>query len=143
MAKLTQDEILRYQKGRRSQGTILRYYLEWRSQQIPLLPVRCDIESCMFYTSALLWNGNTLSPILDHKNGVNGDNRPENLRLLCPNCNSQQPTQGGRNKGKVEQSEGGFATIRPDGKKDYVLPAEPGRYKIVDEQAVLINSKPA
>jgi hypothetical protein len=35
--------------------------------------------------------------ILDHINGINNDNRIENLRMICPNCNSQQKTFAGRN----------------------------------------------
>lgn len=35
---------------------------------------------------------------LDHINGVHSDNRLENLRILCPNCHSLQPTHRGRNK---------------------------------------------
>jgi hypothetical protein len=35
---------------------------------------------------------------LDHINGVHGDNRLENLRILCPNCHSLQSTHRGRNK---------------------------------------------
>ncbi len=35
---------------------------------------------------------------LDHINGDNYDNRIENLRILCPNCHSLQPTHRGRNK---------------------------------------------
>ena len=35
---------------------------------------------------------------LDHINGVRRDNRIENLRILCPNCHSLQPTHRGRNK---------------------------------------------
>lgn len=43
------------------------------------------------------WNNESLSLILDHINGVYNDNRIENLRLLCPNCNSQTDTFAGRN----------------------------------------------
>lgn len=38
------------------------------------------------------WHGGKLVMVLDHVNGDHADNRLENLRLLCPNCNSQQPT---------------------------------------------------
>ena len=35
---------------------------------------------------------------LDHINGDRTDNRIENLRILCPNCHSLQPTHRGLNK---------------------------------------------
>jgi hypothetical protein len=35
---------------------------------------------------------------LDHINGDKTDNRLENLRILCPNCHSLQPTHRGLNK---------------------------------------------
>ena len=47
------------------------------------------------------WEGKPLVLVLDHVNGINNDCRRENLRLVCPNCNSQLPTFCGRqNKGK-------------------------------------------
>jgi len=46
------------------------------------------------------WQGKHLVMILDHINGVGNDHREENLRMLCPNCNSQQETFAGRNNKK-------------------------------------------
>lgn len=39
-----------------------------------------------------VWQGEMLSLHLDHINGINNDNRIENLRLLCPNCHSLTET---------------------------------------------------
>lgn len=44
------------------------------------------------------WNGKQLTLDLDHINGINSDNRLENLRYLCPNCHSLTHTYKGRNK---------------------------------------------
>lgn len=43
------------------------------------------------------WQNKPLVLVLDHINGVNNDNRLENLRFLCPNCNSQTDTFAGKN----------------------------------------------
>ena len=46
------------------------------------------------------WNGKSIVLRLDHRNGTNNDHRIENLRFLCPNCDSQQLTYCGRNSYK-------------------------------------------
>jgi transposase len=46
------------------------------------------------------WNGKKISLQLDHVNGVNDDNRLENLRFLCPNCHSQTDTYSAKNKSR-------------------------------------------
>lgn len=57
-----------------------------------LIPYKCAICGCTE------WQGRTLSLELDHINGINNDNRLENLRFLCPNCHSQTSTYGSRNQ---------------------------------------------
>lgn len=43
------------------------------------------------------WNGKPLTLTLDHINGDNHDDRLENLRWVCPNCDRQLPTFAGKN----------------------------------------------
>lgn len=45
-----------------------------------------------------IWQGKELTLILDHINGENHDDRLENLRWVCPNCNQQLDTTGYRGK---------------------------------------------
>lgn len=49
------------------------------------------------------WLGKELSLHLDHINGVNNDNRLENLRFICPNCHSQTDTYCGKNKRIIKE----------------------------------------
>lgn len=43
------------------------------------------------------WNGKELTLTLDHINGHNKDDRLENLRWICPNCDRQLSTFAGKN----------------------------------------------
>ncbi len=52
-----------------------------------LLPYECAICG-----RGPVWKGKELVFVLDHINGVNNDHRLENLRFLCPNCNTQTET---------------------------------------------------
>ena len=87
-----------------------------RANQIPLSELMIENSSysrtCLkkrLYSSGLkkkkcelcgqgeTWNGKQMSLILDHVNGVNNDNRLENLRIVCPNCAATLPTHAGKN----------------------------------------------
>lgn len=77
--------------ARVSRGSVKR-----RLIQEGVLAERC--KECGGGTS---WNGKPIVLVLDHVNGINNDYREENLRLLCPNCNSQTDTFSGRNVRKL------------------------------------------
>lgn len=47
-----------------------------------------------------IWNNKPLSLTLDHINGDNKDDRLENLRWVCPNCDRQLDTFGSKNPNK-------------------------------------------
>lgn len=55
----------------------------------------CKCEEC---GQGEIWRGKKMSLILDHINGKNNDNRLENLRILCPNCNATLPTHCSKNR---------------------------------------------
>lgn len=73
------------------QSTLRRYY----EQKYPQ-------TYCSICNQSAIWNNKKLTFILDHINGKNRDDRLENLRWVCPNCNSQLPTTGARNPHRVE-----------------------------------------
>lgn len=52
------------------------------------------------------WNGKPITLQVDHIDGNAGNNDPQNLRLICPNCHSQTKTFGGRNKGNGRKARG-------------------------------------
>jgi predicted RNA-binding Zn-ribbon protein involved in translation (DUF1610 family) len=64
-----------------------------------LIPYKCAI--CGMDP---VWNGKPLSLRLDHINGINNDHRMENMRFVCPNCDSQLPTFCSKNWENLRQS---------------------------------------
>ncbi len=53
-----------------------------------------------------LYNDKPLVLQLDHIDGDAGNDKPKNLRLLCPNCHSQTDTFVAKNKGKGRTARG-------------------------------------
>ena len=73
-------------------STYGRVHLKKRLIKEEILENRCSI--CGLEPE---WKGKSLVMRLDHINGISDDNRRKNLRLVCPNCDSQLPTFSGRN----------------------------------------------
>ena len=67
-------------------ATIRRYLSEDRGYECEV----CGISD---------WQNKKLVLHVDHKDGNPADNRPENMRLLCPNCHSQTETYCGKQNG--------------------------------------------
>lgn len=67
--------------------TYSRNHLKERLLKKGILKNKCEI--CGLNN---IWNNKKIIMILDHVNGISDDHRLENLRMLCPNCNSQQDT---------------------------------------------------
>ncbi len=110
-------EVLCYQLAPQSPSTVHRHYALWRQERG--IPVRCDTPSCQFHTAPLTWLDRPFKPILDHKNGQRLDNNPENLRYVCPLCDAQLPTRGGKNRNRViESAETRYSLAKEDGTQD-------------------------
>ena len=56
-------------------------------------------HACALCGCSDTWRGAELRFVLDHVDGDSTNNRRENLRLVCPNCDSQLPTFKARNRG--------------------------------------------
>jgi endogenous inhibitor of DNA gyrase (YacG/DUF329 family) len=54
---------------------------------------------CAICGTEPIWNGAPMTLVLDHVDGDSTNNRRDNLRMVCPNCDSQLPTFKARNRG--------------------------------------------
>jgi len=68
-------------------STVARHTVKKRLLKTSLIEYKC--EKC---GQDEMWHGERITLILDHINGVNNDNRKENLRFVCPNCAATLPT---------------------------------------------------
>jgi len=93
-AQRREREYQRFVDGKIAERSSLRKYL---TISTGYACAHCGLSS---------WNNKPITLIVDHIDGNAGDNRPINLQLLCPNCNSQTPTFGGRNKGNGRKARG-------------------------------------
>lgn len=84
--KRTVDNIF-IENSTADQKTLRRWYFQGK-----YTPYKCSICG-----QEPFWNNQELTLILDHINGHNKDDRLENLRWVCPNCNQQLPTTNGKN----------------------------------------------
>jgi hypothetical protein len=64
------------------------------------------------------WMGKKMSLIIDHINGVWNDNRIENLRIVCPNCNATLSTHCGK-KLKTKECNQDMRKVFTKNKEDF------------------------
>lgn len=82
-------------------STYARHLIKKRILQENMIPYVCAICDI-----GPVWNGLPMPLILDHKNGINNDNRLVNLRFVCSNCDSQLDTYKSRNRKRKVNSGG-------------------------------------
>ena len=77
-----------------------------RRGRIYLVLVSLHGNKCALCPQIGEWNGKPLRLRVDHADGNATNNLPINLRLVCPNCDSQLSTYAGGNRGFGRQARG-------------------------------------
>lgn len=83
-----EDAAIFCENSKHSRQTARRRVIEGK-----IIPYKCEICG-----NTGRWRGKPLILRLDHKNGKRRDHRKENLRFVCPNCDTQLETYGSRNR---------------------------------------------
>ncbi len=92
-SKLHKEQWYAGQLKRIERATMRRYLAEDRGYNCEV----CDISD---------WQGKKITLHVDHVDGNPGDDRPTNVRLICPNCHSQTEFLGAANKGRGRGAQG-------------------------------------
>lgn len=110
--------------------------------KIRLLRAGLLTEACAVCGAPPYWNGRDLVLRLDHMDGDNRNFALSNLRLVCPNCDSQLPTYCGRNTKRAaslraarqerdrQPRKGGVTRIESVHRRQGQVPAEPGQSRV-------------
>lgn len=85
---------------------------------LKMRPHQCEI------CKMIEWNGKSIPLVMDHINGNHKDNRIENLRLICGNCDMQLPTYKSKNRGNGRIYDRKYRKMEYHNKKGNVT--EPG-----------------
>ena len=65
-----------------------------------------DGNKCSICSQGPEYNGKPLTMVIDHIDGDASNNKPDNFRLVCPNCDSQLDTFKARNTGNGRATKG-------------------------------------
>ena len=99
------------ENSKESQAVLRRWYTKGKYTEY-----KCSICGMRPF-----WNGKELVLTLDHINGKNHDNRLENLRWICPNCDRQLDTFGFKNPNKKQSYASKKAEEEKEHKKNYCV----------------------